>query len=378
MKLNYILLLLFVIIFASSCSKVDINKFNQENNAWIESTVPIYELTELHNEGRFPNIVSNNNGVIVTTWGKDSIFVKVSKDNGNNWSDKIFISKGINGGGLTFNKETNEFLFFIEDVHPPSSEISLVKSKTLFETFLKVNVTDFIGPNNMHMNDHGIILKSNKFKPGRIIIPSRNYGNGTNKENWQTHFSNSIYSDDNGNSWNVSGRFPANGTGEGSIVELQNGNLLYNSRRHYSSNDFMETRNRNIAYSYDGGLTWKNHTIDLELPDGDQCNDYGLMGSLIKIPYLNQNFFMFSNIDSECGRKDGTIWFTNENDESKWKKKLIFKGDFAYSSITFNINSITKEDEIFIFFETGLRDPASNYRGKGMVLKTNLAFILSK
>lgn len=377
MKLNSFLLLFYTISFTSGCSEKNIDKFSVENKFWIESTVPIYELTELHSVGRFPNIVSNNNGLIVTTWGKDSIFVKVSKDNGNNWSDKIFISKGINGGGLTFNKTNNEFFFFIEDRHPPNSEISLVKSKDLFETFSKVNVTDFIKPNNIHMNDHGIILKSNKFKPGRIIIPSRNFGNGNNKESWSTHFSNSIYSDDNGNSWNVSGRFPVSGTGEGTIIELENGNLLYNSRRHYSSNDFMETRNRNIAYSYDGGLTWKNHTIDLELPDGDQCNDYGLMGSLIKIPYQNKDFFMFSNIDSECGRKDGTIWFTNENDESKWKKKLIFKGGFAYSSMTFNINNITKEDEIFIFFETDLKDPATNYRGKAMVLKTNLAFILN-
>lgn len=377
MKLNYTLLLILVISFISSCLKVDINKFNQENNDWIESTVPKYELTELHSEGRFPNIVSNNNGVIVTTWGKDSIFVKVSIDNGSNWSDKIFISKGINGGGLTFNPKTNEFLFFIEDIHPPNSEISLIKSDDLFETFLKVNVTDFIKPNNIHMNDHGIILKSNKYKPGRIIIPSRNFGNGNNKENWPIHFSNSIYSDDNGNSWNVSGRFPANGTGEGSIVELKNGDLLYNSRRHYSSKNFMETRNRNTAHSYDGGLTWENHNIDLELPDGDQCTDYGLMGSLIKIPYPDKDFFMFSNIDSECGRKNGTIWFTNEDDESVWKKKLIFEGDFAYSSMIFSINSNTKEDEIFIFFETDLKDPATNYRGKAMVLKTNLAFILN-
>lgn len=378
MKFILNLIGLFIICLFLSCVKEDVKKITNNNTTWVESTIPIYELTELHSDGRFPNIVSNNNGVIVSTWGQDSIYVNVSKDNGNNWSDKIFISKGINAGGLTFNNKTKEFLFFIEDVHPPSSEISLIKSKDFFETFSIKNVTNSIQPNSIHMNDHGIVLKSNNFKPGRIIIPSRNFGNGREQENWATHFSNSIYSDDNGDSWNISEKFPVFGTGEGTIVELNNGNLQYNSRRHYSSNNYLETRNRNIAYSYDGGISWENHFIDSELPDGDQCRDYGLMGSLIKIPFETKHFLMFSNIDSECGRKKGTIWFTNEDEDSKWKKKLIYNGDFAYSSMTFNINSKTREDEIFIFFETDMIDPASNYRGKGMVLKTNLAFILSK
>lgn len=369
MKIKALILILFTYLLFS-CSSTDINNYDEKKNIWIESSVPIYELTKIHNEGRFPNILSDNKGTIVTTWGKDSIFVNISKDNGSSWSDKIFISKGINGGGLTFNENTNEFLFFFEDIHPPSSKISLVKSKDFFKTFSKQNVTNFIKPHSIHMNDHGIVLKSNKYSPGRIVVPSRNFGYENNEKNWPIHFSNSIYSDDSGNSWNISGKFPAYGTGEGTIVELQNGNLIYNSRRHYSSNDFKETRNRNIAYSYDGGLTWENHEIDLELPDGDQCRDYGLMGSLIKIPYANKEFFIFSNIDSECGRKDGTIWFTNEKGDSKWRKKLIFEGSFKYSSVTFNINSETKEDEIFIFFESG-NEPKT----KGMILKTNLAYI---
>ncbi len=373
MKFSSNLLLILITFLCFSCEKKDAKKITNDN--WIESTIPIYELTELHKEGRFPNIVSNNNGVIISTWGKDSVFVNVSKDNGESWSDKKFISKGINGGGLTFNHITNEFLFFIEDMHPPSSEILLIKSKDFFETFSKKNVTNSIQPNSIHMNDHGIVLKSNKIKFGRIVIPTRNFGSGIEKENWGSHFSNSIYSDDNGDSWNISKNFPVFGTGEGTIVELNNGILQYNSRRHYSAENYLDTRNRNIAYSYDGGISWENHFIDLELPDGDQCRDYGLMGSLIKIPNMEKNFLIFSNIDSKCGRKNGTVWFTNEDGGSKWNKKLIYEGDFAYSSMAFNINSKTREDEIFIFFESDMINPGSDYRGKGMILKTNLAYI---
>ena len=365
-----------IIVLLFGCSPTDLKDPDAYEQIWVESSTPIYELTEIHpggtftdpgaGYGRFPNIISNNAGVVITTWGIDSIFVKVSRDSGNNWSDKIFISEGINGGGLTFNRSNNEVLFFFESFHPVGSEIFLVKSNNFFDTFSKTNVTNQFSPHSVHMNDHGIILESNKHSPGRIIIPTRNYGNANNEENWPIHYSNSFYSDDNGESWNVGGQFPVYGTGEGSVVELKNGDLIYNSRRHYSSTNYIETRNRNIAYSYDGGLNWTNHEIDLELPDGDQCWDYGLMGSLINVPYPEKDFFLFSNIDSECGRENGTIWFTNENDDSNWRKKLIFQGSFAYSSITFNINPETKEDEIFIFFE-------SNFGGT--ILKTNLAFL---
>ena len=83
---------------------------------------------------RFPNIISNNAGVSHNNMGNRFYFCKkFSRDSGNNWSDKIFISEGINGGGLTFNRSrTMKFYFFFESFHPVGSEIFLVKSNNFF------------------------------------------------------------------------------------------------------------------------------------------------------------------------------------------------------------------------------------------------------
>ena len=77
------------------CSPTDLKDPDAYEPIWVESSTPIYELTEIHpggtftdpgaGYGRFPNIISNNAGVVITIWGIDSIFVKVSRDSGNNW-----------------------------------------------------------------------------------------------------------------------------------------------------------------------------------------------------------------------------------------------------------------------------------------------------
>ena len=358
-----IYLFLYSVFLSSLFSCIETDNINKKN--WNESDNPIYEITDLFNFGRFPNIISNKNGKIILTWGKDSIFVRVSVDNGKIWSERKFISNGINGGGLTFDNFNNKTLFFIEDKHPPSSKIYKIESNDFFQTFEKKDYTDLISPNSIHMNDHGIVLNYNSLNKGRIVIPSRNYSNSNSSGNWPNHYSNAIISDDGGKTWKISEKFPVNGTGEGTIIELKNGNLIYNSRRHFSSIDKMETRFRNIATSYNGGVTWEDHYIDYFLPDGDKCRNYGLMGSLISIPTLENEILLFSNIDSDCGRKNGTIWFKSSNEEN-WNSKLIYEGPFGYSSITYNINSITNEEEILIFFESD---------GEGKLIKTNLAFL---
>ena len=69
-KFNILILFSYLLF---SCSNTDTYESNEKENNWIESTVPIYKLTEIHNEGRFPNIISDNKGNVITSWGKDSI-----------------------------------------------------------------------------------------------------------------------------------------------------------------------------------------------------------------------------------------------------------------------------------------------------------------
>ena len=80
---------------------------------------------------------------------------------------------------------------------------------------------------------------------------------------WKDQYTNAIYSDDGGETWITSEPFPAKGTGEAAIVELSDGTLYYNSRRHFST-DGLNPRMRHIATSIDGGHSWKNiHVVKI-------------------------------------------------------------------------------------------------------------------
>lgn len=68
-----------------------------------------------------------------------------------------------------------------------------------------------------------------------------------------------IYSDDGGATWQASGPVQS-GTGEGTLAELSNGTIYYNSRSHLAVD-----HRRQIAWSYDGGHMWTDWSASDEL-----------------------------------------------------------------------------------------------------------------
>merc|ERR1712039_1154483 len=116
-----------------------------------------------------------------------------------------------------------------------------------------------------------------------------------------SHFTNLIYSDNNGMTWKSSGPFPAMGTGEAAVVELSSGQLLYNSRRHWAG-DGKRTRHRWVASSSDGGVSWTDLREVTDLPDGPSCNDFGLFGGLVRLPVRGKDILVFSNCESDSER----------------------------------------------------------------------------
>ena len=139
----------------------------------------------------------------------------------------------------------------------------------------------------MHMNEHGITLRHGEHK-GRIIRPSRWYAGKNHNSRWPKHYTNAIYSDDQGKTWQTSDPFPAKGTGEATIAELSNGTIYYNTRRHWAPKG-VNPKRRWTAKSKDGGQTWKGKSICEILPDGDQARNYGLMGGLTRLPVKNRD-----------------------------------------------------------------------------------------
>ena len=137
----------------------------------------------------------------------------------------------------------------------------------------------------------GITLRYGKNK-GRLLVPTRVYvgylNKGKNKKYYYQHYGSAIYSDDHGKTWHHSEPLPEKGTGETGLVELSDGRIYYNSRCHGRGG------NRSIAWSHDGGETWKEHYISKYLPDGPS-DTYGCKGGLVRLPLDDQDIIIYTS-----------------------------------------------------------------------------------
>ena len=195
------------------------------------------EIKPLFSGERFPSIVVAKDGTVLATWGTSRVRGRRSEDGGNTFGEEIDIAKpGFQTGGLTVDEGSGDIIAFVEDHHPPA-KISIYRSKDTGKSWekQKVNITpDSRGhAASMHMNEHGITLERGPHK-GRLLRPSRYYGPNGGGAEWPLQYTNAIYSDDGGRSWEVSAPFPENGTGEAALVELSDGRIYYNSRVHWS------------------------------------------------------------------------------------------------------------------------------------------------
>ena len=305
--------------------------------------------------GRFPNVVVTTKGTVLATWGTGHLRGCRSEDGGQTWGEEISIAKsGIHGGGTTVDETSGDILVFVEDKHPPAP-LTVYRSRDDGVTWQPDSVT--VRPDSkgrmpsMHMNEHGITLQHGENK-GRLIRASRFYGKGNRPESiWPTHFTNAIYSDDGGKTWQASEPFPENGTGEAAIAELSDGSLYYNSRRHWAPEGKSPLR-RWVASSDDGGRTWKDGGICEVLPDGPQDRNYGCMGGLVRLPVQGEDILIYSNCDSPKGRQRGTVWASFDGGKTWPNKRLIHEGTFAYSSLVAGRPGTPSEGWIYLHYES--------------------------
>jgi len=330
-----------------------------------------FDLQPVFSGERFGNVVVSMEGTIIATWGTSHVRARRSEDGGQTWGPEIVIAKpGFQPGGLTVNEANGDIIAFVEDRHPPAPIHVYVssddgKSWNKIETNIK---PDSRGNDpSMHMNEHGITLRHGKHK-GRLIRPSRWYAGKNDRSKWPQHYTNAIYSDDGGKSWQASEPFPANGTGEATIAELSDGIIYYNSRRHWAE-EGANPRRRWTATSTDGGHTWENLTFCEVLPDGPQNTNYGCMGGLTRLAVKGRDILIYSNCDSPSGRVKGTIWASFDGGKTWPIKRLVFEGRHAYSSLTSGRPGTATEGMIIHHFEGGPK-------GGSAVARFNLAWIL--
>lgn len=395
MKTALITVILWPLIVIVACAQ---NSNTNDNPFWNDG-IQVFESQKLYGSERFPNVVVALDGTVVTSWGRNSHQVRRSEDGGKTWGPLITVSEygwwqnnfpglGFQGGGLTVDGNSGDILTFVEGGHPPADQ-NVFRSRDHGKTWQKDDVT--IHPDSkgnlpdFHMNERGITLKYGEHA-GRLIRPSRHYAGSNHRDNWENHYTNAMYSDDGGKTWFTSEPFPAFGTGEAAIAELSDGRIYYNSRRHLST-DGLNPRMRHIAWSYDGGHTWEDLSVSEELPDGALHVDYGLMAGLVRLPLDDHDILIFSNIDVPAPQEEmdiphhlrttrrerGTVWVSFDGGETWPVKRLVYEGQFGYSSLAAGRKGTPSEGYIYLLYE-GKSDPEQRF-DLGYIARFNLAWL---
>ena len=123
-----------------------------------------------------------------------------------------------------------------------------------------------------------------------------------------------VYSDDNGATWNVSGRASVGGD-ESKVVELNNGDILMSIRTHGK---------RWYNISHDGGETWNETHYVWDDLYGPACN-----GDLIR---YDENTLLHS-LPSGDSRRDVAIYISNDEGKTWNDGKIVVPRYSAYSSL---------------------------------------------
>ncbi|MHC4252449.1 MAG: sialidase family protein [Planctomycetota bacterium] len=310
------------------------------------------DIQQVFKGGRFPNVVVAMDGTVLAVF--NGVKLRRSEDGGGTWGPEIMVGKGFMCGGVTVNEANKEIIAFVEKHHPPAP-LTVYRSRDHGKTWSPMEVV--IKPDgngnvpSMHMNEHGITLRHGEHA-GRIIRPSRHYAGRNHRSKWPQHYTNAVYSDDGGKTWQTSDPFPALGTGEATLAELSDGRIYYNSRRHWAEAG-ANPRRRWTAWSEDGGHTWKDLAICQVLPDGPQNTNYGCMGGLVRLPVYGRDILIYSNCDSPGGRRLGTAWASFDGGRTWPLKRLVHEGGFGYSSTSVGRPGTKAEGWIYVHFESG-------------------------
>lgn len=332
---------------------------------------PGFDESKLFDDERFPCVVVALDGTVIATWGTSRIVARRSEDGGASWGEPVAIADpGFQGGGTLVDEGSGDVLAFVEAGHPPAA-LTQYRSRDAGKTWTAEEVT--VLPNSlghvpsMHMNDSGITLRRGEHS-GRLLRPTRWYGEGNDRAFWSQHYTNAMFSDDGGKTWQASEPFPEFGTGEATLAELSDGRVYYNSRVHWQERP-KNTRRR-CAFSEDGGATWQDWALVEVLPDGRQDRSYGCMGGLARLPIEGRDVLVFSNLDTPSPKRERvTVWASFDGGATWPVKRLVREGPSAYSSLAAGRPGTPSAGWIYLQYEGGAK-------GGGHVARFNLAWLL--
>ncbi len=169
----------------------------------------------------------------------------------------------------------------------------------------------------------GIVLKRQKDEKlnGRIMFAmSHRFTSGGIQEYI-------IYSDDEGQTWQMSPNSAYSGGDESKLVELADGTVMISVR---------QSGNRGFNTSKDGGITWGAQTTNSGI-SGNACN--------ADVLYYNNHILVHSYINNSA-RQNLTVCVSLDNGKTWTSKRVVCAPSSCYSTM-----DITSDNEIAILYE---------------------------
>jgi len=317
---------------------------------------PIFEMQVLFKSVRGPKIIVAKDGTVLAFAG-GCRQIRRSEDQGKTWSPAETVGPDAKGNVIVDDASGDVLI-----VCPRGY---LYRSRDHGKTWKKEKIVikpNAVGhgapggvPVGLNHSESGITLKAGKHK-GKLLMPGRiQPPKGSNaQEYWPYNYNTAIYSDDAGKTWQTSGPVQS-GTGEGTLAELSDGRVYYNSRCHMAVD-----HRRRIAWSHNGGHMWTDWEVSKDLYEVGQPfyfkygtkPSYGCNAGLVRMPLEatdGKDVLLFSTPDNPGGHRfKMTVWANFDRGKTWPVKRMVYKGPSAYSSL-----SADKKGIIFLLFENG-------------------------
>jgi hypothetical protein len=307
---------------------------------------------------RIPSLVTSNAGTLLAITdaryqnssdvpGVIDLFVKRSTDNGATWGNAITIKTDHGGDACTVVDKTTGRIF----VFYAYSEFS-----TIFQSNGNPSNPATLRSQYKYSDDDGLTwsaavdLTADLYRPsveksfwasagtgiqlrnGTLVVPLAVVRNDN------AIFGSLLYSTDNGATWNRAQNNNFIGFDENTIVELNDGRIMVNSRNHYG------TGTRLVTYTDDLGTTWTPHTFDATLVD--PISQGNILRYTSTLDGYDKDRILFSNSGNKGSRSNGTLRVSYDEGQTWAHSKLYETGFSAYSSM-----AILPDGKIGVLYE---------------------------